>query len=81
MLTIREIMEMPEPAKWRALHHACVDEVDAGHEYGFDVARARKVEHVLGWTLHLSEKDWFEYTDWTEFVRSAMNKNGVKIDV
>ncbi len=62
------ISSCPSLAAWQTLHHDC--DFYGRSSYWFDVARARTLEQVLDWTLHLAAKGWvIEHTDWIQFVR------------
>lgn len=54
-----------EPAHWRALCDAC----NPGEGYWFGAYEADTPGELLDWTLHLMSKEWFEYTDWAEFIK------------
>jgi hypothetical protein len=51
-----------EPAKWRVAHKNCT--TDDANFYWFTLARIDPPAKALGWTWHLSEKPWFDGTDW-----------------
>lgn len=61
----------PPIAPWHARHNRCDPEPSAS-SYWFDVARARTALQILDWTFHLSEKSWYEATNWPTFIRSRI---------
>lgn len=67
--------------RWQADHHhrSCDPDI-SGNDYHFDVARARTVDDLLDWTLHLSEKAWLVETDWIKFLRTRRKGEPKKRD-
>ncbi|WP_284762820.1 hypothetical protein [Arthrobacter sp. efr-133-R2A-63] len=77
--TLKELLGLPNPAAWVATHTKCDPHPEKG-SYRFDVAEARTTEDILDWTLHLMDKTWMEFTDWTDFIRNHMAENGTVLD-
>lgn len=58
--------------KWEVLHFKCDSSVDSGEDcYWFDVERCRTREELTSWGRHLSEKTWFNPTNWWEITQWA----------
>ncbi|MDO5681236.1 MAG: hypothetical protein Q4G46_00205 [Propionibacteriaceae bacterium] len=57
-----DLLALPEPAKWHALHTDC--DPSPGTGYGFGVERIRTYRDALEWTVHLMGKVWLQDTDW-----------------
>lgn len=70
-VSLGEIMELPEEARWVPLHGKCDPHRDIV-EYTLGIEDARTPRQLLTWTLHLMDKDWFQYTNWKEFVHETM---------
>lgn len=62
-----EIMNAPRPAAWDALHREC-DEFVHGPQYWIAVEQIATYPAILRVTDHLASKNWFQSTDWTDFV-------------
>lgn len=60
VLTVGEVMAFPERVPWRWHHFGC--NVDGS--YSIEATRFDTIEKAMHWTLHLMEKNWFEFTDW-----------------
>lgn len=70
-MTLRELLDQPDPAEWVAVHHACNFLGDRG-TYTIDITRVATTEHLLQWTLHFAGKDFLESTNWVEFVQGLV---------
>lgn len=55
-------------ASWRVSHVDCYDD-EYVSMYSLDLEQVVDPARFLGWVVHLSEKSWFERTDWRSFVR------------
>jgi len=60
-LDVGEVMAFPVRVPWTWHHCKCSVK---GSSYEIEGSRFDSVEKVLHWTLHLMEKNWFEFTDW-----------------
>ena len=63
---IKDYLDAPEPAHWRAWHPEC----DHGEDVGYDIplAKCDTWPKLVGWWVHLNGKAWIGATDWDEFV-------------
>lgn len=64
----------PAPVPWTVRHTRCAG--NRSHAYTIPVERVRTWAGLLSWWVHLTEKDWFPMTGWTELVASALNPHG-----
>jgi hypothetical protein len=69
---VTNLSEVPDRARWRALHRRCDPEPDSCDDYWIDVSRIRAIEDVLVWTAHLAHKTWFKHTSWDDDVLFAV---------
>ncbi|WP_458317879.1 hypothetical protein [Mycolicibacterium brisbanense] len=77
LLSGRDLMNYPKPAKWQVHHGKCDPDPDAP-DYWFAVERCRTPAAMLRWTAHLLGKGWFaEETDWSDFVYRTLRRSGV----
>ena len=65
-MTLEEMHMAPQSAKWQWGHQACIPD-DGG--YSINADRFDSLGKALDFTLHMMEKTWFQYTDWTALVR------------
>lgn len=65
----------PDMPKW-VVHHSDCDPDPDGGEYFIDVHRINTWRSVAHWSAHLSQKNWFADTDWTDFVYELERHNG-----
>ena len=61
LLNVCEVMAFPSRVPW--IWHHCGCNMN-GTSYEIEGNRVDTIEKAMGWTLHLMEKNWFEYTDW-----------------
>lgn len=66
-MTLGELLDEPFPV-WHTHHRSC-DPTVTQNGYAIDVADLRTWPQILERTCHLSEKGWFQLTDWTEVAR------------
>jgi predicted GIY-YIG superfamily endonuclease len=68
------LMDRPPRARWRVHCDACNPHGDGdswcGGCYWFSVDRCRTWPQLVDWTAHLAGKQWFEATNWPDFIRS-----------
>ncbi len=64
----------PPRVRWTAHHLACDPNPDACG-YWFAVERINTLRRVIGWTAHLAEKGWFDYTDWASHVLPELGES------
>lgn len=55
-------------APWRVSHLGCYD-AEYVSMYSLDLEQVVDPVRFLGWIAHLSEKTWFDRTDWVSFLR------------
>lgn len=55
-------------APWRVSHIGCYD-AEQVSMYSLDLEQIVDPVRFLGWIVHLSEKTWFDRTDWRAFLR------------
>lgn len=73
VVTIEEILSLPDGGKWSVICNKCYrDDMERMNDYDIGIERISTIKDVLDWTFHLSKKNWFEYTDWEDFVRKAI---------
>ncbi|MEU3626780.1 hypothetical protein BS329_41605 [Amycolatopsis coloradensis] len=73
-LTLADLMDQPDEARWQVHCDACNPHAENGCEgcYWFGVERCRTWSQLIDWTAHLIEKEWvLNATDWTQFIRAA----------
>lgn len=70
------LSEMPdvEPARWTALHRWCDPEPES-NDYHFAIERIRTQAHVISWAAHLAEKNWIDYTNWSDVLRGVAGES------
>lgn len=68
-LSLIDLMSTPRSGEWTSLckKHS-LELPDSG--YYFSIDRIQSYADALDWTLHLSEKNWFQFTNWTRFLRN-----------
>lgn len=74
VLTLNELLEGPEDARWQVHCDACNPHRDEGCAgcYWFGIQRCSTWAQLVEWTVHLSEKDWVHAaTNWMQFIRGA----------
>ncbi|MGA2463713.1 MAG: hypothetical protein ABSH06_05095 [Thermodesulfobacteriota bacterium] len=64
-LDVREVMAFPGRVPWVWHHYGC--NVN-GSSYEIEADRFDSVTKALRWTLHLMQKNWFEFTDWRNVI-------------
>jgi hypothetical protein len=75
LISVADLMNAPSRAQW-AVHcddcnpHSAGDGTYCNGCYWFDANRCRTWEQVASWTSHLMEKDWFQATNWGNFLQS-----------
>jgi hypothetical protein len=74
-ISMEDLMAGPGDARWRVFHTTCDPEPE-GNSYTYEVHRARTAEQLLARTLHLQGKNWYDGTDWADFVRRSMADAG-----
>lgn len=70
MVSIDELIEYPDPARWRVWHPDCDPNPEGGSTYSIEVRRLRTFADLVDWTAHLMEKNWLVYTNWDDLLRS-----------
>lgn len=58
-----------ETAHWRWAHRTC--DAGGGYDYSIPVGRFDSYAKVIGWMHHLSDRVWFDATDWYEAIAKA----------
>lgn len=65
VLDVGEVMAFPPRVSW--VWHHCECDVN-GASYQIEGSRFDSVTKALRWTLHLMQKNWFEFTDWRNLI-------------
>lgn len=70
-----DLATLPDPddevapnAAWRVSHIACYDD-EYISMYSLDLEQVVDPVRFLGWIAHLSEKNWFDRTNWRSLLR------------
>ena len=64
VLHVSDFMTLPERVHWKWAHSKC----NSQSSYQIEASRFDMVEKALHWTVHLIDKNWFEFTDWREVI-------------
>ncbi|MEU5902683.1 hypothetical protein [Streptomyces venezuelae] len=72
-LDLLDLLDHPEPIRWRSHHQACDPDRDSSH-YRIPAARLHTRADLLDWTAHLMEKGWLPHTDWRDVL--SENRHG-----
>ena len=78
VMSLQDLMTLPEDVPWRARHHACAPKADAD-AYEIDTDRLSCWRDLIWWTAHLMGKRWLELTDWDELLRETAEGDGSRI--
>jgi hypothetical protein len=74
--TVEELLALPDGGEWSVICTECYeDDMERMNDYDISLERISTVKDILDWTFHLSKKNWFEHTNWEDFVRGAIPEN------
>ncbi len=55
-------------------HYSCIPKQDS--DYHIDLERIDTAEKAIEWTMHLSEKRWFNHKGWAQILHSLFGRKG-----
>lgn len=71
-VSLADLLALPKDIPWQVHHTACAAQPD-GPDYWIDVETIRRMDQLMSWSLHVTEKNWVnEATDWHEFAAAAV---------
>ena len=73
---MNRIMSAPEEGRWTVLCQRCSRKAGDNEPldnaaYAIELNRADTWQKLMDWTIHLMEKNWFPYTNWSQIMRNA----------
>lgn len=78
VMTMDELMSMPDVAPWR-IHHAACDPEPEANSYVIELHRLQNGRQLLAWTAHLIGKQWVRSTDWLQLIEGAAEGTGRRL--
>jgi hypothetical protein len=73
VLTVGDVVTFPPRVSWGWHHASCNAN---GSSYEIEGTRFDTIEKAMNWTLHLMEKNWFEFTDWRSVIEKFFPECG-----
>lgn len=69
LVSLGELLSLPDPAPWLAFHSRCDPDPHCDDcAYHIEIARLRTHQQILWWTAHLMGKTWIERTNWRDLL-------------